>query len=134
MVELLFQVLVVLLVVFWGALIGSLAFLIYSDAAQRGSPRPVVHGVFGGLFLAYTLAYLVMRTNIGDRSTPVTRGERIAGTVWIAGFGSVITGAVLSPPDPFTMIVYTFAGAPAWLLVGYVAMGRDGWLYRLRQE
>ncbi|WP_246022853.1 hypothetical protein [Halosimplex halophilum] len=99
-----------------------LAYWARSEARAKGSSTL-------DIFLYMQLAVGVVhywyvrfgRGDSGPRDSPPTRRERLAGTYAMAVVAGFVVGAVVSPPDPITQVLYfppLFVGsfAAAWLV------------------
>jgi hypothetical protein len=95
----------------------SLGYWVVTDAASRDRRSPWFDGLLAVGFTPYLLAYLYWR---GERTSPPTRRELVARDWAVVVFGTFVAGALFSPPDPVTQVVWAapilLGGA---LLVGY---------------
>ncbi|THE63707.1 hypothetical protein D8Y22_18035 [Salinadaptatus halalkaliphilus] len=103
-----------------------LCYAISADAAARGAS-----GFGWGLFAFVALPiaapiYLLYRTQLPDRDQ-IGRRERWLGTIGIGTVTAVGISSVVSPPDPFTLLLYV----PPLLIVSvplaFVLCYEPGW-------
>lgn len=84
-----------------------LSYVIGADAAARGS------SAFGwGLAVVLLVpiavpAYAVYRTRLPDRREQAGPLERRLGAFGVGGTTAVVVSGIVSPPDPFTQVLYT---------------------------
>ncbi|ELZ47593.1 hypothetical protein C463_02476 [Halorubrum californiense DSM 19288] len=95
------------------------------DAYARGSDRPGFWGVLApvsGVVLCY---YLLWWRRGRPRRYPPSRWERATAAVAVAGLGGFVAGAVFSPPDPISQLIFWPVAFACCLPVAY-------WLVRRR--
>ena len=102
-------------------MLGALGLWVARDAYARGSR----HVALWGLAAAFTgglvgLVYLFVRSDVGERTCPPTRGERAARAVALATLSAWVLASVFSPPDPFTQVYYGFGLLAVTLPLAYV--------------
>jgi sec-independent protein translocase protein TatC len=113
-------------VVLLGCLSGTagLAYWAVTDARNRGRPSPWFDGLLAVGFSPYILLYLYWR---GERTSPPTRRELVARDWAGVVIGTFVIGAVFSPPDPLTQVLWaTPMMLVGGLLVGYRHRGGTG--------
>ena len=114
--------------------LGSLGLWVARDADARGSRHVLLWGlssaVTGGLV---GLVYYVGRSDVGERTRPPTRGERLARTVVLAALPAWVLSATLAPLDPFTQALYGPGLLVVTLPLAYVLDYRGGYA-RLRER
>ncbi len=97
------------------------------DADARGSRWPAFWGVGSALSGVLGLWYLdVARRELGPRSSPPGRGDRLALVAALGGIASMVLSTVVSPPDPFTQPLYFFGFFVVAAPVVYVLAPRFG--------
>jgi len=113
------------------ALAFALGYVVYRDAAARGSARPLVWGA--GSLLTNGLAallYLRARSDLGDRDHRATAAERALVAFVLGSLAAWFVAATVAPPDPITQAVYATGAAvvavPLAALVARVRSGRAG--------
>lgn len=99
----------------------------YRDARARGSDSPSTWGGLCGWIPILLIVYLLYRPRIGGRTEPAGRRERLAGSIGLGFLLSFLAGAVLSPPDPFSQLLWFAGSAPLGVLVGYLLVWRRGY-------
>jgi cell division protein FtsW (lipid II flippase) len=105
----------------------SLFYTVAADAKARGSDAWLSWGITAVFVPFGPGLYLLYRSQIGERTASLTDRERLAGTGSITFLVAFVSGAVLSPPDPFTQLLYTALSVPVGLLVGYLLVWRGKW-------
>ena len=110
------------------ALAFALGYVVYRDAAARGSSRPLVWGV--GSLLTNGLAallYLLVRSDIGTRDRGTTTPEWALLAFLFGSLAAWLVAATVAPPDPITQALYaTGAAVVAVPLAGLLARVRAG--------
>ena len=120
--------------VHFALMLGSLGLWVARDADARGSRDATLWGLataFTGGFAG--LVYLFVRSNIGERTHPPTRGEHAARAVALATLSAWVLASVFSPPDPLTQMYYAFGLLAVTLPLAYVFDYRNGYA-RLRRR
>lgn len=101
----------------WFLGVVSLGYWVLTDASNRGRRAPWFDALLAIVFAPYILLYLYWR---GERTSPPTSRELVARDWAVVVFGTFVAGALFSPPDPVTQVVWAapimLGGA---LLVGY---------------
>lgn len=110
-------------------IIASTSYLIYIDALNRGSRSAIMWGI-AGAFIPVMFIYISYKSKIGPRSTYATQNERLIGTIWFSAVFAMIVAVGFAPPDPLTQGYYLLYAYPPGLLLGYLLIGKNGWLYR----
>jgi len=104
-----------------------LCYAIAADASARGASG-LFWGVFVfGLFPLAVPAYLLYRTRLPTRTEPAGQLEQVLGAFGIGGTVAVILSSVLTPPDPFSLLVY---GPPLLIVLvpaAFVLCYDPGW-------
>lgn len=128
-------VLAAITLVFFLAVQVSLLAWVYRDARARGTDRPwhwttLATPPLGVVGLPW---YLYRRHgHLPDRIEPPARLDRLLATVVSAGLVAILLGPVLSPPDPFSQIVWLSVGFVALLPPAYVLVYRGAYRRLLR--
>jgi hypothetical protein len=123
------RLLLVLVLLYWLTMVGSLGAWVTRDARARGSDQPVswaLASVFTPIGLPYYLYRRYRRAGFGERESPPTR-DRILATWASATLGAFLAGAIFSPPDPLSQIRYTLGGFLVLLPSSYLLVYRGGY-------
>lgn len=115
--------------VLWVSLAASLIAWVYRDASARGSDSPAgwALAVFG-LPIPFLPWYLYRRhTSLSARTRPATTVDRLLGTWVTASLASFVVGTVVSPPDPFSQIIYWGVALLVTLPIAYVLVYQGGY-------
>lgn len=105
------------------ALVGlvSTAVWTYLDAKARTGSGAVLWAIGVVLFYPVLLVYLLVRDHLGERSHPPDRTQRVALVLLLGCLGAILSGGMLSPPDPIVQVytvvaVFPVVVAVVWLL------------------
>lgn len=87
----------------------ALVAWVYRDATARGSDSPIGWAVAVLILpIPFLPWYLYHRSrSLEDRSGATSTTDRLLATWGLATVGAFVIGAVVSPPDPATQILYT---------------------------
>ncbi|WP_247730519.1 hypothetical protein [Halovivax limisalsi] len=106
-------------------------WLVYQDAAARDASNPLSRAVSAGLLpVPSGIQYYWNRRDLGPRESSVSDAERYAGVLWFVGVLALLAGAVLSPPDPFSVGLYAIYSVLPAAIVGYLFVFVTEWAYR----
>jgi sec-independent protein translocase protein TatC len=97
----------------WFLGVVALGYWVVTDASDRGRRAPWFDAFLAVGFAPYILLYLYWR---GERTSPPTRRETVARDWAAVVFCTFVAGALFSPPDPATQVVW----ATPMLLAGGV--------------
>lgn len=99
----------------------GLAWVIGRDARARGASRDsAVIWAIGAFALApLVLPVYAIFSRTRSRASPLNHHELLLLWAWSTVVVSLIVGALISPPDPFTMAGYVVAMIPPVALVCY---------------
>lgn len=100
-----------------------LCYAIAADANARG----VDASFFTYLSPIAALAYLLRRRNLPRRTEPADRRERLAGSFGIGVVTAVIVGGIVSPLDPFSLMLYAGALIVVCVPLAFVCCYEPGW-------
>ena len=114
----------------FGGYFGSV-YWVYRDAAARGADHPAMRA-FWALLPFGVFGYLFNRSGIGERETELTTSECAVLSLVVAVFLALAISAVVTPPDPFTQVIYGTGFLPFTLLLSYFLFFLDGYR-RLRE-
>lgn len=116
-------------VVLLAYLVGLLAigYWVYRDARERGSDGPSSWALAAALVPLMLAVYVAYRSRIGERSHRSDRPERAAGSYVVGFLFAFVSGAMLSPPDPFSQLLWFVGALPVGLIVGYLLVWQNGW-------
>lgn len=133
-----FLVFQVLFVTFMATLLLTsirVSYLIYRDAKQRGVPGSYpLYWALGVLVIPFIILplYLYYSPRLGSRSRSLANGDLAVIWVYTTLLTSLIVGTWLSPPDPFSNIIFqTALLIPFGLLFYYlIVIDRGTLVYR----
>ena len=102
----------------------SLSYWIRLDATARGSSSPLFWAVLVPIFWPAILYYLLVFRPSNERRYPPTRWQGFAWMFAVCCFGTNALVPILSPPDPFTQVLYTPVIFVILLLLTYLLVYR----------
>jgi len=121
--------LLALTAIFWLSMIVSLGLWVFRDSRARGSDQPLVWA-FASVFTPVGLPYYFYRryrqAGLGTRKG-TTRSDRPLAVWASASVGAFLISAFLSPPDPFSQILYTLISFSILLPGAYLIVCRGGY-------
>lgn len=104
-----------------------LAYAVGADADARDA-NGLAWGLFAFVLPPFTVVvYLAYRTRLPERSEPADRLERWVGTVGIGIVSAYAAAAVVSPPDPISLLVFGLPLAAVAVPAAYVLCYEPGW-------
>ncbi|WP_440764316.1 hypothetical protein [Natronorubrum sp. DTA7] len=84
-----------------------LCYVVAADANARGASG-FAWGALTFVLAPVTIpAYLLYRRRLPARDDPPGPTERRIGAFGIGGVAAYVTGSIVSPPDPMSLVVYT---------------------------
>ena len=108
----------------WFVTLFALVYTISADARARGVGGSLWAGI-ASLLLFPALWYWWRRDAYGSREYGPTARERQARAVALGIGGGYFLGAMVAPPDPITLIVYSLPLGIVGTVVAYVILGRQ---------
>jgi len=116
-------------VTFLAYLVGllTIGYWVFRDARERGSDGSSSWAIAAALFPLMLVVYVFYRSRIGERGQHADQRERAAGSYIVGFLLAFVSGALLSPPDPFSQLLWFVGALPVGLLVGYLLVWQDGW-------
>lgn len=103
----------------------ALAYYVYRDASLRGSERPAAWAAGAVLPMVGVLVlvlYLLTRDSIGVRTEPRSRLESVCLSLYPGLVGAFVLGSLLSPPDPFSVLLYLVPALAVTIPAAYLVL------------
>lgn len=117
-------------VLLWASMVLAAGLWVARDARARGSDRPMLWSlasVFTPVGLPYYLFRRFRRNGLGERASSPTRLDRLLATWTAATLAASFVGSVLSPPDPFSQLLYTLGTLCVTLPLAYLFLYCGGY-------
>lgn len=114
----------VFVAMFFGTLL-ALVYAVSADARARGV-KDALWSVTASLLLLPAIWYWVRREAYGAREYGPTTRERQARAVAFGIGGGYLLGAMVAPPDPITLIVYSLPLGLVGTVVAYAFFRKSG--------
>ncbi|RKD97638.1 hypothetical protein [Halopiger aswanensis] len=104
-----------------------LSYAIAADANARGA-NGSIWGLFAFVFSPIAVpVYLLHRRELPRRTDSPGRLERIAGSIGVGVATAVIVGGIVSPPDPYSLILYAGPLIVLFVPLAFVCCYEPGW-------